>query len=149
MDENELIRKLKLIENLHAGATTAGEKDAAADALRRIQERLTQEQSQAKEHPEEYTFSMPDAWRRKLFMALLRRYGIQPYRYHRQHHTTVRARVSKRFVDQTLWPQYTLMSEELSCYLSEATDRIIAEAVHQDSSDEAQVVEEPKQLSFL
>ena len=147
MNEAELIRKLKLIESLHDGATTDGEKSAAAEALRRFQSRLQAAQNETKERASEYSFSMPDTWRRKLFMALLRRYEIKPYRYHRQRHTTVMARASKTFVDEVLWPQYTQMSKALESYLSAATDRIITEAVHKDHS-EAQVVAEPAQLSF-
>ncbi len=48
---------------------------------------------------------MPDMWPRRVFVALLRRYGIRPYRYRRQRYTTVMAKVSQRFVDDTLWPQ--------------------------------------------
>ncbi len=44
---------------------------------------------------------MGDMWSRKVFVALLRRYGIRPYRYKRQRYTTVMAKVSKKFVDRT------------------------------------------------
>ena len=145
MDEFELIRKLKLIEALHMGAKTGGEKNAAAEAIRRIQDRLQETQAVRQEQAVEYSFAMPDEWRRKLFMALLRRYGVEPYRYPRQRYTTVIARVSKRFVDEELWPQYLEMSKALETYLSQATDRIISEAVHRDHS-EARVVAEAKQL---
>jgi tRNA nucleotidyltransferase (CCA-adding enzyme) len=135
MDESELIRKLKLIEALHKGATTPGEKLAAAAALQRIQERLEKQSQDAADRPIPYTFSVPDEWRKQLLVALLRRHNIQPYRYPRQRHTTVRATVSKQFVDQILWPEYLEMSEELSKYLSETTERIIRAAVHSDSSE--------------
>ena len=148
MDESELIRKLKLIEALHARADTPGEQDAAASALRRFQDRLTQERMKSADPSEEYTFTVPDLWRRKLLMALMRRHGIQPYRYPRQRHTTLRARTTKRFVDETLWPEYQAMSRELSSYLEDATHRIITEVVHEDSSD-AEVVAEPKQISWI
>lgn len=115
--------------------------------MRRLQGRLNETQNARQERAVEYSFSMPDEWRRKLFMALLRRYGIEPYRYPRQRYTTVLARVSKRFVDETLWPQYLEMSKALESYLAQATDRIISEAVHQNHS-EAQVVAEPKQISL-
>jgi hypothetical protein len=66
---------------------------------------------------------------------LLRRYQIQPYRYARQRYTTVMARVSKRFVDETLWPEYRELEKILRQYLSEATGKIIAESIYQDSSE--------------
>jgi hypothetical protein len=40
LDEKALFEKLRRIEALHVGATTPGERDAAANAIRRIQERL-------------------------------------------------------------------------------------------------------------
>ncbi len=88
---------------------------------------------------------MADMWSRKVFVALLRRYGIRPYRFSGQRYTTVMARVSKRFVDETLWPEFQEISETLQSYLSDVTDRVVRQAVHQDSS-EAEVVEKPKAL---
>ncbi|HEY9607478.1 MAG TPA: hypothetical protein V6C85_38190 [Allocoleopsis sp.] len=38
----------------------------------------------------------------KLFLALLRRYGVEPYCYSRQKHTTVMARVPVSFANETL-----------------------------------------------
>jgi cell division septation protein DedD len=143
MDEAKLIEKLRLIEALHSGATTAGEREAAARARERILERLAQIEKE--DPPLEYRFSMGDMWSRKVFVALLRRYGIRPYRYKRQRHTTVMARVSKRFVDETLWPEFQEISDSLQTYLSEVTDRVVSQVIHQDSSD-ADVVDDPSQL---
>ena len=84
-------------------------------------------------------------WARKLFVALLRRYGLTPYRYKGQRYTTVMARVSKRFVDETLWPEFQAYSETLQLYLADVTERVISQVIHQDSS-EAAVVEAPLQL---
>lgn len=148
MNESELIRKLKLIEALHGGATTHGEKEAAAEALRRFQDRLKREREQQLGAPVEYTFTFHDQYEKKLFTALLRRYELKPYRYHRQKHTTVMVRVSKRFVNEVLWPEYLEMSKALDSYLEEATKRVITEAIHADSS-EAQVVADPKELPHL
>ncbi len=143
MDEARLIDKLKLIEALFAGAATEGEKVAAERARGRILKRL-QQYAQV-DPPIEYQFSMADMWTRKVFTALLRRYDIRPYRYRRQRYTTVMARVPKRFLDETLWPQFQEISKTLRSYLSEVTDRVVHRVIHQDSS-EAEVVEKPRQL---
>jgi len=145
MDENRLIEKLRRVEALFAGATTEGERDAAEHARRRILERLRSWERE--EPPIEYRFPMADMWSRKVFLALLRRYEIRPYRYHGQRHTTVMARVPKQFVDETLWPEFTQISENLRTYLSEVTERVVHEVIHGDSS-EAEVVREPGQLSI-
>jgi hypothetical protein len=144
MNEQKLIEKLRLIEALFSGTTSPGEKVAAELAKERIFERLRQME---KEEPLiEYRFTMADMWSRKVFVALLRRYGINPYRYHGQRYTTVMARVSKRFVDETLWPEFNEISETLKTYLSEITERVVSQVIHQDSS-EAEVVKEPALLT--
>jgi len=143
VDEAKLIEKLRLIEALFSGAATEGERVAAGRARQRILERL--ERFEKEDPPLEYRFSMGDMWSRKVFVALLRRYGIRPYRYKRQRYTTVMARVSKKFVDETLWPQFQEIAETLRSYLSDVTDRVVSRVIHEDSS-EAEVVEEPTLL---
>jgi hypothetical protein len=144
MDEARLIERLRSIEALFSGATTDGEKVAAERARERILERL--KDLEKNDPPVEYRFSMSDMWSRKVFVALLRRYGIRPYRYRGQRYTTVMAGVSKRFVDETLWPEFLEISESLESYLSEVTNRVVQQVIHQDSSD-AEVIEKPKQLT--
>jgi hypothetical protein len=38
-------------------------------------------------------------------------------------------------VNETLWPEYTELSTTLSSYLSEVTNRVIAEAIHAGSAE--------------
>jgi hypothetical protein len=143
MDEQKLIEKLRLIEALYAGAATSGERLAAESARERIRERLHKLQGQDK--AVEYRFSLGDMWSRKLFLALLRRYDLKPYRYRGQRYTTVRVRVPKHFVDETLWPEYLELSQSLRAYMNEITDRVIKEEIHGDSS-EAEVRNEPLKI---
>jgi tetrahydromethanopterin S-methyltransferase subunit G len=139
MNEAKLTEKLKLIEALFAGATTEGEKDAAFNALQRIRSRL--EEIEKKDPPVEYKFTMSDLWSRKLFLALLRRYDIKPYRYYRQRQTTVMAKIPKSFVDETLWPEFEELNKTLKEYLEEITNKVISESIHSDSSD-AEVIKQ-------
>jgi hypothetical protein len=142
MDEAKLVEKLRLIEALFAGATTDGERVAAGEAKRRIQERLKLQEEA--DPPVEYRFSMTDNWSKQAFMALLRRYGLKPYRYAGQRRTTVMVRVSSRFVDETLWPEYTQIVTELRRYLDDITKRVIAEVIDKDSSDAVEVAGTPQ-----
>ena len=119
MDEETLVEKLLLIEALFSGATTGGEKVAAERARQRILERLRS--LEREDPPVEFRFSMSDMWQRRVFVALLRRYGFEPYRYKGQRYTTVMARVSTKFVDETLWPEFEAFSSTLRTYLSEVT----------------------------
>lgn len=132
-DEERLIERLKLVEALHAGAATPGERDVAASARARILDRL--KEFTRSEPPVEYSFKLADAWSRKLFVALLRRYDIRPYRYPRQRHTTVMARVPVSFVKETLWPEFLELNKSLQQFLSNITERVIREGVHGDDSE--------------
>ena len=133
-DHQRLIEKLKLIEALFADkAATTGEKAAAGEARERIRARLaTFAQT---DPPIEYTFPLRNTWSHKLFIALLRRYNIRPYRYARQRYTTVMARIPARFVNETLWPEFLELDRTLQSYLTEETNRIIAESINKDTSD--------------
>ncbi len=144
IDEQKLIEKLRSIERLHAGATTPGERVAAANALDRIRQRLAA--TAQLDPPVEYQFSMADLWSRKLFVALLRRYEIRPYRYYRQRYTTVMARIPKRFLDETLWPEFQELNDTLRQYLDEVTARVVSEGVYADSSEAEIVSESQKQI---
>jgi hypothetical protein len=140
LDDKALLEKLRRIEALHAGATTPGERDAAANAIRRIQQRLQLAEKEAP--PVEYKFTLGDAWSRKLFTALARRYGLKPYRYRRQRHTTLMVRVPKRFVDETLWPEFVELDKTLREALDRATDQVLSQVFEQESA-EAEIRDEP------
>lgn len=86
----------------------------------------------------ELKFSMPDQWQRRLFTALCRRYGLEPYRYKGQRRTTVVVRAPRSFVDSTLLPEYLELQEALYSYLDEATERIIREEVYGDTGEAAE-----------
>ena len=92
MELDELLETLRRIEALHARTDVPGERQAAAAALEVMRARLARLVQQ--DPPVEFRFTMSDDWSRRLFTALLRRYGIQPYRYGGQRRTTVMARVS-------------------------------------------------------
>ena len=125
--EEQLVEKLRRIEALHARAGSDGEKVAAQRARQRIQARL--KQLAAEEPPIEFRFSLSDQWSRHLFVALLRRYGIAPYRYRGQRRTTVMARLSRSFVNDTLWPEFLELQQTLSAYFDALTDRVIEQAL--------------------
>lgn len=87
------------------------------------------------EQPAEFKFTLADEWSRRLFVALCRRYGLDPYRYRRQRHTTVMVRAPQSFIQETLWPEYQEIQRALEEYLLQATNRIIREEVFRNSSE--------------
>lgn len=129
--EQQLREKLRKIAALFEGAATIGERDAAAAAIARIKKAL----GALPEPSVETQVTLPDRWQRRLFMALCRRYGLEPYRYKRQRHTTLVVRAPRSFIDKTLWPEYLQLKAALDEYLSEATERIIREEVHRDAGE--------------
>jgi hypothetical protein len=135
--QSQLRDKLRKIEALFAGAGTAGERMAAEAALGRIRARLAEFGRSAA--PIEMQFSMPDQWSRLLFLALARRYGLKPYRLHRQRRNTVMIRVPQGFVDQVLWPEFIELNEALSAYLHQVTLRVIHDEIFADASEAPEV----------
>ena len=140
-DEQRLIEKLQRIEALFAGAATPGEREAAAQARNRIRLRLHEQQQT--DPPVEFAFKLRDRWSHKLLIALLRRYQIRPYRYRGQRHTTILARVPRRFVQDVLWPEFEQLNQTLATFLAEVTDRVIAQGI---DSNTTEVEEAPDQL---
>lgn len=140
MKESDLLEKLRKIERLYAGAATAGEKEAAAEAMNRIRNRLGEVAKVDK--PIEFKFTLLDGWAKKLFLALLRRYELKPYRYSRQRRNTVMVRVPRSFVNETLWPEFLELSAVLKTYLEDITKRVIADVIHEDTEDEEVVAGE-------
>jgi hypothetical protein len=131
--EQSLAAKLRQFEAFVAGVKNPDER-ATADALLELVRKRLRETEQA-EPPQEFRFSMQDRWSTQLFIALLRRYGLQPYRHRGQRRTTVMARVTRRFVKETLWPEFTELSALLASHLEAVAQRVIGEAVWKDSSE--------------
>jgi len=135
------VEKLRRIEALHVRAGSEGERQAAARARERIQARL--QQLEAEDPPIEFRFTLADQWSRHLFVALLRRYGIPPYRYRGQRRTTVMARLSRSFVDDTLWPEFLELQATLSAYFDALTDRVIEQALEVKAGEAEERGDEP------
>ena len=142
MDEATLWSKLRKIEALHAGTNSDGEREAARLAAERIRARLAAQRTEWRDIV--MVYSLADPWKRKLFLALCRRYGLTPYREKGQRSSTVQVLAPRKFHQKTLWPEYLALAEELEKHLADLTDRVIREAIHTDVSEAAEG--EPKGL---
>jgi hypothetical protein len=131
--EGTLLEKLRKIEALHAGTNVDGEREAARRAAERIRARL--DELRAQEQDIEMHYRLPDPWKRKLFVALCRRYGLRPFRDPGRRQTTVQLFAPKAFHQRTLWPQFEALCEELHAHLDELTTRVIREAINDDVSE--------------
>jgi hypothetical protein len=141
--EGTLIEKLRKIEALHAGTKVDGEREAARRAAERIRARLAE--LRGREEEVELLYRMPDPWKRQLFVALCRRYGLKPFREAGRRSTTVQVRAPRTFHDRTLWPEFCALADELDEHLRELTERVIREAIHEDVT-EAPAATTPKAL---
>ena len=132
-EEQQLIARLRKIEALFARPGTEGERRAAEHASHRIRARLTA--LEAIEPAVEFRFSLTDAWSRSLFIAVLRRHGVTPYRYRGQRRTTVMVRAAKSYVDATLWPEFLQLQTVLHEHFEAVTTRVIAQAIGAEAGD--------------
>jgi hypothetical protein len=131
--EGSLVEKLRKLEALHAGTSVDGEREAAKRAAERIRARLAE--LRGREPEVVLRYSLPDPWKRKLFVALCRRYGLQPYREPGRRYSTVLLRAPHTFHERTLWPEFIALSDELGRHLDELTERVIREAIHADVTE--------------
>ncbi len=135
MTRDELIDKIHKVEALFKSTQSQGEMQAARGALERLHAQL----AAAPQPAVEFKVSLADPWKRQLFLALVRRHGLQPYRHQRQRHTTVMVRLQRKFLDEILWPEYLQLSKLLHDYLDEATRDVISRAIHGDLSEAAEI----------
>jgi len=134
--ESQLREKLRKITALFETAATAGERHAAAAAMERVRRGL--DAALNTQRLPETRFSLGDQWQRRLFLAICRRHGLEPYRYKGQRYTTVVVRAPRAFVEGTLWPEYLALQKALHSYLDEATEQIIREEVFNDAGEAAE-----------
>jgi hypothetical protein len=131
--EGTLLETLRKVEALHAGTTVNGEREAARRAAERIRARLAE--LRGREQDVELLYRLPDPWKRRLFVALCRRYGLTPFREPGRRYSTVQVRAPKAFHHRTLWPEFLALAEELHAHLDELTTRVIREAIDDDVSE--------------
>lgn len=133
MKEHDLREKLKKIEALFSSTNISGEKYAAAEAIKRIKEKLTKFEKE--ESALEYRFSLPDRWSRQLFIALCRRYGLKPYRHYGQRQSSIMLKAPKTFINDILSPEFQALNGALVAYLNEITEKLIKEEIYHDISE--------------
>lgn len=129
-----LSQKLQRIDALLDGATTEGERIAAARARERIQRRLA-EALRAAIPPHELRFTFADVWSARVFIALADRDGLHPHRRRGQHRTTVMLWATPAYVNETLWPEFQRLNHWLQCGLAEVTASIVAQAFPEGSAE--------------
>lgn len=98
-----ILDKLAKIEALIAKASSQGEFQAAVLAKNRVLSSLVERQAQV---DIEYKITMDSPWKKRLFVALCNKRGLETYRYYRQKYTTTNVKVSQIIMEKELWPEY-------------------------------------------
>jgi hypothetical protein len=129
-DEDQLLDRLRAIEPTFAGCNGLEAADVPRTRLLAIVAELA-----TKEPPVEFQFSTRDFWSLRILLALLRRYGLKPYRYRRQRPTTVMAKISPTFAHEIIVPEYRRFSATLNEYFHGITERIVADVFGGDSGE--------------
>jgi len=142
--EDQLRERLRKVEALYFGATSAGEREAAGAAAERLKAKL--DEAARLDPPVEMKFSLPDEWSVRLFIALCRRYGVRPFRYARQRRTTIMVKAPRRFFDTVAWRQFSDLHTDLWIHFQQTTERLIKDAICADTRD-AETTAEPSLLS--
>lgn len=128
-----LLDRIRKIEALISGASTNGEKNAAKTAKERILKKYPE--LEIHRNPVEYRLSTNSEWDKKLLLAICRKYGVKPYRYHRQKYTTVMVNINEEFLTNVLWKEYQEYSELLNGLVEEITNDLISKIhTHEDET---------------
>jgi len=128
-----LLDRIRKIEALISGASTNGEKNAAKTAKERILKKYPE--LEIHRNPVEYRLSTNSEWDKKLLLAICRKYGVKPYRYHRQKYTTVMVNINEEFLTKVLWKEYQEYSELLNDLVEEITNDLISKIhTHEDET---------------
>lgn len=136
-DQEGIRARLAKLEVLFARGATEGERAAAGAALERLHARLDVAGKRLDEPEVELQYSLPDVWAVRLFVALCRKHGVEPYRYPRQRRTTVMVKVRKAAFEQTIAAEFQALHRELTSYFDATVNHLIANAMHSDGDDEA------------
>ncbi len=135
-DQQKLIEKFIKIQALFNNAGTEGEKEAAFAAMGRIKDEIDKNKNMREQ---EFQFSFDNPWSRTLFIALLRKNKIEPFRRHRQKRSTVMAKIKSEFCKNVLWPEFLKLNDELNHFLSQTAQEIIRKAVNSNFSEPIEV----------
>lgn len=127
-----ILEKLKKIEALIEGATTEGEQKAALLAKERVLSSFNKNQTS---QLIEYKVTAESYWKKRLFVALCHKRGLQTYRYYRQKYTTTNVKISKDIMENDLWPEYIKFSKILEDLVEDIMKDIMKKIWQKDENE--------------
>lgn len=122
MDDAKLLEQVRVIEARRAALPPDARVAEAATALcAKLAETRTREPDAT------HKVTLPDPWRRAIFAALCRRYGLHLHRHARQQRQTVMVCVPPSFFDRVLWREFTEVTDLLMSRFDRITEAVLAE----------------------
>lgn len=122
MDDAKLLAQVRVIETRRSAlAPDAHITEAAAALCARLAE------TRAREDDATHKVTLPDPWRRAIFAALCRRYGLHLHRHARQQRQTVMVCVPPSFFEYYLWREFTEITDLLMTRFDRVTEMVLAE----------------------
>ena len=108
MDDAKLLEQVRVTEaRLAMLAPETCLSDSAAALCGRLAE------ARAREADATHKVSLPDPWRRAVFIALGRRYGLHLHRHAGQRRQTLMVCVPPSFFSRVLWPEFEKITDLL------------------------------------
>jgi hypothetical protein len=130
-----LSARFQAIEFKHA--VLAGGPDPGGDARSMMMARCRQLAAAA--DVGNFQVSLKSDTEQLVFLALLTRYGLKPFRYRKQHKTTVMVRLSKQLMDETIMPIFNdvmaALNERISLLIKELAPAITTEPLRLEILD--------------
>lgn len=128
----DLADKILKIEALIASTKSEGERRAAQLAKMRLQVKIA-------EKPLEYTVRLGSFWKKKLFVAICKKYQLKTYRYAKQKYTTAMVRVSQPFMDSVVMPEFRKYDSLFEDLANEIMQNLISK-IHEETEEDEIVI---------
>ncbi|MDA3960461.1 MAG: hypothetical protein PF961_06700 [Planctomycetota bacterium] len=135
-DLDRLIERIEKVMAIYHGASSDGERQAAEAALQRIEAKMA-EQRAVHEQDVDFSFSISDPWSRDLFIRLLKKHHLKPYRRPRQRRTTIMVTAKPSLIDGVLWPEYQQVQSLLAAHLDQVANEVIARVLADEDNSTA------------
>jgi hypothetical protein len=127
MDDAKLLERVRVIEARQAGLTPTDSPTLAREAAAALCTMLSE--ARTRERDATHKVTLPDPWRRVLFTALCRRYGLHLHRHARQQRQTMMVCAPPTFFTRVLWREFEAISSALLDRFDAITERVVHELV--------------------
>lgn len=127
MDDTTALARMRAVEARSLSLPDGADAPAVRAGVERLRAQLAA--TRTRERDEVITVSIPDPCGRAVFIALCRRYGLDPHRHARQRRSTVVVAAPPSFYDRVLWPEFQALTDVLYEHFLSLTMRALDEVL--------------------